>query len=48
MTGLNLGSFIKTFRKMENVELLAVRFVNLAFWGPPCRELLKNEAFAKE
>lgn len=45
---INLGNFVRAFRKMENVGLLAVRFVNLAFRGPPYRELLKNGAFAKE
>lgn len=44
-TSLDLGSFVGTFGKMESEGLLAVRFVNPAFWGPQCGEPLKTEAF---
>ena len=45
---LNSDSFVRTLGKVENVELLALIFVNLAcrggtMWG----ELLKNEATGK-
>lgn len=43
----NSGSFLGTFGKMENMGWVAVKFVNLALWGPPNGELIKNGAIGE-